>query len=68
VPDHSFRGGAEVVGTGDYDGDGDADVLWFDPDTSGLRVWLLEGSNVVAVARLGRLPDPVSEWSIVRVR
>lgn len=32
---------AEIVGAGDYDGDGIADLLWEDLASGGLRVWLL---------------------------
>src|SRR5215510_11633388 len=38
-----------VVGAGDFNGDGFADVLWFNTDTGALDVWLLDGqSNVIA--------------------
>src|SRR5215831_15386896 len=39
----------QVVGGGDFNGDGFADVLWFNTDTGALDVWLLDGhSNVIA--------------------
>ena len=64
VPDHSIRGGAEVVGTGDYDGDGDADLLWLDDTFDGLRVWLMDGAGVTNIGRLGKLPSPAGEWIV----
>jgi hypothetical protein len=57
-----------VAGAGDYDGNGHADILWLDADTGGLRVWLMDGSDVTASARLGRPPAPASDWIVVRVR
>src|SRR5215475_2318160 len=39
----------QVVGVGDFNGDGFADVLWFNTDTGALDVWLLDGqSHVIA--------------------
>src|SRR5215475_12870117 len=39
----------QVVGAGDFNGDGLADVLWFNTDTGALDVWLLDGQeNVMA--------------------
>ena len=39
----------QVVGVGDFNGDGFADFLWFNTDTGALDVWLLDGQeNVLA--------------------
>jgi hypothetical protein len=38
-----------VVGVGDFNGDGHADVLWFNASTGALGYWLLDGQgNVIA--------------------
>jgi hypothetical protein len=38
-----------VVGVGDFNGDGYADVLWFNASTGQLSYWLLDGQgNVLA--------------------
>jgi hypothetical protein len=39
----------QVVGVGDFNGDGYADVLWFNASTGQLGYWLLDGQgNVLA--------------------
>src|SRR5215468_5367166 len=39
----------QVVGVGDFNGDGFADVLWFNPSSGVLGAWLLDGQgNVMA--------------------
>jgi hypothetical protein len=39
----------QVVGVGDFNGDGRADVLWFNTNTGVLAEWLLDGKgNVIA--------------------
>jgi hypothetical protein len=35
----------QVVGVGDFNGDGHADVLWFNTDTGALDVWPLDGQG-----------------------
>jgi hypothetical protein len=43
----------QVVGVGDFNGDGHADVLWFNANTGALGEWLLDGEgNVVATPYL----------------
>src|SRR5215831_9689330 len=45
----------KVVGVGDFNGDGHADVLWFNADTGELVEWLLDGQgNVMATSTLSR--------------
>src|SRR5262249_23908746 len=50
-----------VVGTGDFDGDGKADILWH--DTSGnVPIWFMNGTTISSGALLGNIP---ATWSIV---
>src|SRR5215467_10875347 len=37
----------QIVGVGDFNGDGHADVLWFDASTGVLGAWLLDGQGTV---------------------
>jgi hypothetical protein len=50
------------VGTGDFNGDGMADILW--RDTSGnVSIWLMSGAAVLSAGGLGNVP---TTWSIVQ--
>jgi hypothetical protein len=43
--------GAILVATGDFNGDGKADLVWYKPTTGEVRIWTIDGS-----ARTGDLP------------
>ena len=50
-----------IVGTGDFNGDGKADMLW--RDTSGnTAIWFMNGATVSSTAGLGNIP---TAWSVV---
>jgi hypothetical protein len=53
-PRRAARGVYEiVVGVGDFNGDGYADVLWFNLNSGALVEWLLDGQgNVIATPSL----------------
>jgi hypothetical protein len=36
---------ADVIGTGDFDGDGKSDILWFRLDTGTYRLWTMNGAS-----------------------
>ncbi len=45
--------GWEVRGTADFDGDGGPDILWNDPATRELHVWLMDGLRMRRSVKLG---------------
>jgi hypothetical protein len=60
----------QVVGVGDFNGDGHADILWFNGNTGVLSEWLLDGrGNVIATPILSRACGPrcYSQWQVVGV-
>ncbi|HEU4734308.1 MAG TPA: FG-GAP-like repeat-containing protein [Kofleriaceae bacterium] len=36
---------ADVIGTGDFDGDGKSDILWYRLDTGAYRLWTMNGAS-----------------------
>jgi hypothetical protein len=46
----------QVVGVGDFNGDGYADVLWFNASTGQLSYWLLDGQGNVMATPILPLP------------
>ena len=54
----------QIVGTGDYDNDGDADILWRFNGAGGYNViWYMNGVSWSASAEL--IPAPDLTWKIV---
>jgi hypothetical protein len=52
-----------VAGVGDFNGDGDADILWRNAATGEVDMWLMNGVTVASTATL--LTDP--NWSVAGV-
>src|SRR6202040_2338201 len=49
-----------IVGTGDFNGDGDADIVW--QNTNGTPgIWLMNGTTVISE---GPLPNPGATWQV----
>jgi len=49
-----------ILGVGDFDGDGHADILWRDA-AGNLAVWLMSGGAVVSDVGLGNVP---TVWAV----
>src|SRR4029077_19325338 len=63
VPDSSWS----VVGIGDFNGNGDTDILWRQGTTGSLVEWLMNGSSVSSSAFVTSNGNPVtpdSTWSV----
>ena len=52
----------EVVGGGDFNGDGDSDVLWRNSGTGKNQVWLMDGRRRESVVNL---PQRRSQWDLI---
>jgi hypothetical protein len=58
VPDERWR----MIRTGDFDGDGKADILWRRAGTGEIAVWLMDGVRLAASAFLPAVPNPA--WTV----
>jgi hypothetical protein len=52
----------KIAGTGDYNGDGNADILWRN-DLGGVATWQMNGSNVLAAGATS-IPTAATSWQI----
>ena len=53
-----------VQGIGDFNGDGDLDLLWRDANTGVLSIWFTNGAQVTSAGSVGTLP---SNWSVAQI-
>src|SRR5215472_9289390 len=60
-----------VVGVGDFNNDGHADILWHNSDTNETQIWFMDGADILLRAPVedeGGTPFDVGPpWSIVGV-
>jgi hypothetical protein len=52
----------QIVGTGDFNGDGDADILWINTSTNAPTIWIMNGTSVVSMTTLAAPPP---SWRLV---
>ncbi len=53
-----------VQGVGDFNGDGNVDILWRDTNSGALAIWFTFGGPVTSAASVGTLP---SNWNVAAV-
>jgi streptogramin lyase len=53
-----------IQGVGDFDGDGNIDILWRDTTSGTVAIWFLNNGQISSTASLGAVPGA---WSIVQV-
>jgi hypothetical protein len=51
-----------AIGTGDFNADGKADILWQNKDGTP-AVWLMDGTHLISGANVGF--DPGSNWHVI---
>jgi predicted nucleotidyltransferase len=52
-----------IAGTGDFDGNGHADILWREAATGDVAIWLMNGTAVISKAVVGNVAANLT-WSI----
>jgi hypothetical protein len=57
--------GWQLMGTGDYNGDDNIDLLWHHPGSGVVRVWFLNGTTVTGTADMSWNVPGSSGWEIV---
>jgi hypothetical protein len=53
----------EIEGVGDFNGDGNADILWQNDDGTPV-IWTMDGTNVVSNGAAGSF-NPGSDWHVI---
>ncbi len=53
----------KIAGTGDFNGDSKADILWRNDDGS-VNIWLMNGANVLATGPVPQAPIVDNSWKI----
>ncbi|HXI59802.1 MAG TPA: FG-GAP-like repeat-containing protein [Polyangia bacterium] len=56
--------GWEIKSTGDFDGDGKPDILWYQADSGSVGVWFMDGDVPNGSAPLSETQDPGAGWQL----
>jgi FG-GAP-like repeat len=59
-----------IAGVGDFNADGNADILWRDSASNALVVWLMNGASIIssgAVTANGAGMSPDASWHVVEI-
>ncbi len=51
-------------GIGDFDGDGNIDILWRDTNSGALSIWFTNATQGISIGSVGALP---SNWSVAQI-
>jgi hypothetical protein len=54
--------GWKVMDAADFDGDGKADMLWWNSTTGDVNLWLMNGGTVKSYHSVGRVSD--TNWKV----
>jgi hypothetical protein len=54
-----------IAGTGDFNRDGYADILWRDNNSGGVAMWLMNGATVTRRQCAHRLANPRAECGLI---
>jgi hypothetical protein len=52
----------QIAGTGDFDGDGQTDILWRDPNSGGVALWLMNGASIRSGTGIATVPLSWQIW------
>jgi hypothetical protein len=55
----------QIIGGGDFDGDGKADIFWRNIETGANVIWLMDGFTYTSVASLPAVSD--QSWQVVTI-
>jgi hypothetical protein len=58
----TIASGWTIAQTGDFNGDGKSDILWYHSASGSIGAWLMNGATITSAVGIGALPP--SAWTI----